>query len=54
LRTGLEDTLYLPDGTTTRSNGKLIEALAEVAKEAGRGIATPSEARAAFGMPSAS
>jgi uncharacterized protein (DUF849 family) len=53
LRTGLEDTFYLPDGTTTRSNGKLIEALAKVAKEAGRDIATPSEARAAFGMPSA-
>lgn len=46
LRTGLEDTFYLPDGTRARSNGELVEALAKVAREAGRTIATPAEARA--------
>ena len=40
LRTGLEDTFYLPDGTKATSNGPLIEALAKVAVEAGRTIAT--------------
>lgn len=45
LRTGLEDTFYLPDGSRARSNGELIQALANVALEAGRRIATPAEAR---------
>ena len=45
LRTGLEDTFYLPDGSKTRSNGQLIEALADCAREAGRQIASPDEAR---------
>ena len=46
LRTGLEDTFYLPDGERATSNGQLIEALAKVATDAGRTIATPDEARA--------
>ncbi|KPA19986.1 3-keto-5-aminohexanoate cleavage enzyme [Shimia sp. SK013] len=46
LRTGVEDTFYLPDGSKTRSNGQLIEALATCAENAGRGIASPQEARA--------
>ncbi len=46
LRTGLEDTFYLPDGRKARSNGELVEALAQCARTAGRGIATPTEARA--------
>jgi uncharacterized protein (DUF849 family) len=46
LRTGLEDTFYLPDGRRARSNGELVEALAQCARAAGRGIATPAEARA--------
>lgn len=45
LRTGLEDTFYLPDGTKATSNGQLIDALAKVAKEAGREVASPAEAR---------
>jgi uncharacterized protein (DUF849 family) len=50
LRTGLEDTFYLPDGTKATSNGQLIEALAKVAVEAGRSIATPAEARQILGL----
>ncbi|MCC6624871.1 MAG: 3-keto-5-aminohexanoate cleavage protein [Deltaproteobacteria bacterium] len=48
LRTGLEDTFYLPDGSRSASNGPLIEALARVAREAGREIASPEDARAAL------
>lgn len=46
LRTGVEDTFYLPDGSKTSGNGKLIEALVKIARECGREIATPAEARA--------
>ena len=50
LRTGLEDTFYLPNGDKTGSNGALIEALANVAKSAGREVATPNEARKMLGI----
>ncbi len=53
LRTGVEDTFYLPDGSKTRSNGQLIEALATCATNAGRGIASPEEARDLLGIPHA-
>lgn len=45
LRSGLEDTFYLPDGSKASSNGPLIEALAACARAAGRAIASPEEAR---------
>jgi len=45
LRTGVEDTFYLPDGSRARGNGDLIEAIVKVAREVGREIATPDEAR---------
>jgi uncharacterized protein (DUF849 family) len=45
LRTGVEDTFYLPDGKKTDSNGPLIEMLARYAREAGRKIASPDDAR---------
>ncbi|KMO40431.1 hypothetical protein VQ02_08005 [Methylobacterium variabile] len=50
LRTGLEDTFYLPDGSRADSNGALVRALARTAREAGRAIASPEEARAALGL----
>ena len=50
LRTGLEDTFYLPDGRKARSNGELVDALARCARAAGREVATPAEARAAMGL----
>lgn len=50
LRTGLEDTFYLPDGAKARSNGDLVAALAAIAREAGRDIASPAEARALMGL----
>jgi len=45
LRTGLEDTFYLPDGCKAHSNGELIAAIVALARAAGREIATPAEAR---------
>ena len=45
LRTGLEDTFYLPDGAKATSNGPLVAAMAKVAAEEGRAIASPDEAR---------
>jgi len=50
LRTGLEDTFYLPDGSRASSNGALIEALVRIARDAGREIATPAEARRMMGL----
>ena len=50
LRTGIEDTFYLPDGTKTDSNGRLVEALVKVAREVGRDIATAAQAREIVGV----
>ncbi len=50
LRTGVEDTFYLPDGSRTSGNGPLIEALADIARRAGRSVASPDEARAILGL----
>ena len=50
LRTGLEDTIYLPDASRARSNGELISALVATARGAGRSIASPEEARIAMGL----
>ena len=46
LRTGLEDTFYLPGGEKASGNGVLIEALARCARNAGRDVASPAETRA--------
>jgi uncharacterized protein (DUF849 family) len=46
LRTGLEDSFYLPGGEKASSNGPMVEALVGVARAAGREIADPSEAHA--------
>lgn len=54
LRTGVEDTFYLPGGERTTGNGQLIEALAQCAKNAGRAIASPAEARAMLGLKASS
>jgi uncharacterized protein (DUF849 family) len=51
VRTGLEDTFYLPNGDKAPHNGALIEALAKVVREAGREIAGPAEAREILGLP---
>jgi uncharacterized protein (DUF849 family) len=53
LRTGLEDTFYLPGGERAGGNGVLIEALARCAQHVGRAIATPAEARSLLGLRAA-
>ena len=53
LRTGLEDTFYLPGGERATGNGVLIEALARCARNAGREVATAAEARAMLGIGAA-
>ena len=50
LRTGLEDTFYLPDGERAGGNGVLIQALAACARRAGREVASPDAARARLGL----
>jgi 3-keto-5-aminohexanoate cleavage enzyme len=52
LRSGLEDTFYLPDGAKAKSNGALIDMLASYAREAGRKIANPDDARRVLGLAS--
>jgi uncharacterized protein (DUF849 family) len=52
LRTGLEDTIYLPDGSRAASNGDLVHALVAAARDAGRAIASPEEARLALSLSS--
>lgn len=50
VRTGLEDTFYLPNGERAKSNGELVEALAKITREVGREIATADEARRILGL----
>ncbi len=51
LRTGLEDTFYLPDGSRAAHNGALIEALVQTLRDAGREPASPEETRALIAHP---
>lgn len=50
LRTGLEDTFFLPGGARAGGNGDLVAALARIARAEGRTIATPAEARKIWGL----
>jgi uncharacterized protein (DUF849 family) len=50
VRTGLEDTFYLPDGEKARSNGALVDALVRCVRNAGREPATIAETRVLLGL----
>lgn len=50
VRTGLEDTFYLPSGEKATNNGQLIEAMAKTIREVGREIANPAEAGEIIGV----
>jgi uncharacterized protein (DUF849 family) len=50
VRTGLEDTFYLPTGDRAQNNGQLVEALAKIVHETGRQIASLAEARQILGI----
>ena len=50
VRTGLEDTFYLPNGArNTKGNGELIEALVKICRDVGREPTTPAETREIIG-----
>lgn len=49
VRVGLEDNLFMPDGSPA-SNAALVETVVRIAKEVGREIATPDEARQILGL----
>jgi len=53
VRAGVEDNLYLPDGTMCRSNGELIAKAREMVEDSGRRVATIDEARAMLGLGAA-
>jgi uncharacterized protein (DUF849 family) len=50
VRVGLEDNLYLPDGTMARSNGELVARARRMTEDSGRRAATVAEARAMLGV----
>lgn len=50
VRTGLEDTFYLPTGEKAEHNGELVRALAKIVREVGREVASASEARKILGL----
>ena len=49
-RVGFEDNVYLSKGVVAKSNGELVEKVVRIAKEFGRGVATPNEARKVLGI----
>ncbi len=51
IRVGLEDNLYLPDGTMATSNGELIAKARRLTEDVGRRPATVEEARSMLGVP---
>lgn len=50
VRVGFEDNVYLEKGVLAKSNGELVEKVVRIAKELGREIATPAEARRILGL----
>ena len=51
VRVGFEDNLYIEKGVLAKSNGELVEKVVRIAKELGREIATPDEAREILSIP---
>jgi 3-keto-5-aminohexanoate cleavage enzyme len=45
VRVGLEDNIYYSKGVLAKSNAQLVERIVRIAKELGRNVATPQEAR---------
>lgn len=50
VRVGFEDNVYLSKGVLAKSNGELVAKVVRMAKELGREIATPAEARRILGL----
>jgi len=50
VRVGFEDNVYISKGVLAKSNAELVEKVVRIAKEFGREIATPAEARKILGL----
>lgn len=50
VRVGFEDNVYLEKGVLAKSNGQLVEKAVRLAKELGRAVALPDEARAILNL----
>ena len=50
VRVGFEDNVFVSKGVLAKSNGELVQKVVRIAKEFGREIATPDEARKILGM----
>ena len=53
VRAGVEDNIYLPDGSMARSNGDLVGKARQMVEDAGRKVATVAEARDLLGLKKA-
>ena len=52
VRVGMEDNIFIAKGVLAKSNAELVEKAVRIAKELGREIATPDEARKILQLPS--
>ncbi|MGD9569955.1 MAG: 3-keto-5-aminohexanoate cleavage protein [Sedimentibacter sp.] len=52
VRVGLEDSVYFDAGELAKSNAQLVERAVNIAKEIGRPVATPAQAREMMGLNS--
>ena len=50
VRVGFEDNVFIEKGVLAKSNGEFVEKVVRMAKELGREIATPTEARQILGL----
>lgn len=50
VRVGFEDNVYIEKGVLAQSNAQLVEKVARMAKELGRPVASPDEAREILGL----
>ncbi len=49
-RTGLEDNVYIERGTLASGNAQMVEKVARIAREIGREVASPAQARETLGL----
>lgn len=50
VRVGFEDNIYYSKGVLASSNAQLVERISQIARQLGRAVATPDEARAMLGL----
>jgi 3-keto-5-aminohexanoate cleavage enzyme len=50
IRVGMEDNIYYRKGELAKTNAQLVERIVSIAKEYGREVATPKEARKILGL----